>query len=295
MPAAVKKNKSKTKNKNNMKIRKIGVSVKNFLAVMIIVIIAAVIFLSFTNKYFFKIKNIRISENGQYTYEEILKASGITPGKELYGFDMKKAKEKIKDILTYADSVTITRIPPSTVDIEIKTDSGLLGIMLGGDYYIVSPNLKVVDKIKVVSSGMSESDFEPPEGIITFETDAVKKCYMGEKIEFSDDDVLDILKEIISLYENSGVDNDAGMLSSIKSIDLTNKFKVVMNYGDRFLLKFGIFENISPKILNSFEIMKQLPDYAEGTIDMTDVNTASFTYDENISELYSLQKSGANK
>jgi len=287
--------------KAKMRIRKAGAGIKNFLIAIVILAAATVIFLFFTNKYFFKIKHINITENDKYSYDEIsgiLEASGIFPGGELYGADVKKAKSDIKEKLTYTESVSITRIPPSTINIDIKTEKGFLGIMLGGDYYVVSKNFRVIDKISVVGKGMDESDFEPPEGVITFETDAIKKCYIGEKMEFSDGDISDFFKDIAALFDDDengdngeNKDNHAGMVSAINGIDVTNKFKVVMNYGDRFLVRFGIFENISSKILNSFEIIKQLPDYAEGIIDMTDGKTASFRYDENVSKLYKSNKS----
>ncbi|MCL1859866.1 MAG: FtsQ-type POTRA domain-containing protein [Oscillospiraceae bacterium] len=274
--------------KNKLKMRKAGAKIKNFLIAVFVLVLVTIIFLFFTNQYFFKIKNINISENGKYSYEEILKASGISMGEELYGIDVKKAKTNIKEMLTYAESVNITRLPPSTVNIEIKTEQGFYGIILGGDYYIVSEKFRVIDKIKIISNGVAESDFESPEGVITLETDAIKKCYLGEKIEFSDEDIFNFLKDIIAFFKNNK--DNAGSISEINNIDIINKFNVVMNYGDRFLVRFGLFENIESKILNTFEIINELPDYAEGIIDMTEEKTASFRYDENVAKLYKSNK-----
>lgn len=278
--------------KNKMKIRKAGAGIKNFLTAVFVLAVVTAVFLFLTNQYFFKIKNINISDNDKYSYDEILKASGIAMGEELYGIDLKQARTNIKEMLTYAENVNITQIPPSTVNIDIKTENGFFGVMLGGDYYIISQNFRVIDKIRIVGNGISESDFVPPEGIITFETDSIKKCYVGQKIEFSDSDISDFLKDISEFFSDKKENKNSSMVSAINNIDITNKFKVVMNYGDRFLIRFGIFENISAKIPNAFEIINELPDYAEGIIDMTEGKTASFRYDENISELY---KSGKNR
>jgi len=287
--------KTSKSSKNKMKIRKAGAKIKNFVFAVFVLAGVTAIFLFLTNQYFFKIKNINISENDKYSYDQILKASGINMGEELYGIDLKKAKTKIKEMLTYTESVNITQIPPSTINIDIKTEKGFFGVMLGGDYYIISQNFKVIDKIKIVGNGITESNFTPPENIITFETDAIKKCYLGKKIEFTDDDIFDFLKNIITLFNDSKDNkNNGDMLSVINSIDITNKFKVVMNYGDRFLVKFGIFENISSKILNTFEIINELPDYAEGIIDMSEGRIASFRYDENVSKLYKSNKNRHN-
>ena len=279
------------KSADNIRVRKNGAQIKSFMSAVFMIMTIAALFLFLTNRYFFKIKNITISENDKYSYEEILGASGVAEGNELYGVDIIKIKENMKNILTYAYSINITRIPPSNLNIDIKTEKGLFGIMLGGDYYIISRNFRVVEKIKIVGNSNSSAGpgFIPPDGIITFETGAVKRCFVGEKIEFADDDVSGFLTDIAKLTEDGG-----DKVADIKNINIANKFKVVMNYGDKFLVKFGVFENITSKILNSFEIIKQLPDYAEGVIDMTNEKVASFRYEENIAKLYKTGKDKSN-
>jgi len=264
-----------------MKIRKTGTKIKTFLFAALTLAVVTAVFLFFTNKYFFKVKNIEIDENEKYTYDEILKASGITPGVELYAVDAKQTEKNIRELLPYTKTVSVKRIPPSTVSINIETAAGLFGINLGGDYYIISDKFKILDKIKVIGRENAELEFSPPEGIITFDTDTIKKCYLGEKIEFFDNDIYNFLEEIVLLREGN-----EKAFSRINCIDVKNKFKVSMNYENKFIVNFGIFENISSKILNSFEIINRLPDYAEGIIDMTDDKAASFTYEENVFMLY---------
>ena len=256
-----------------MKIRKIFSTIKKVFLAVLVLTIATVVFLFFANSYFFKVKNIQISENDIYSYDDILNASGISMGEELYGIDIKKAENQIKETLAYTKSVNITQIPPSTLNIEVKIEKGFFGMMIGGDCYVISENFKVIDKIKTPANQTAL-----PEGLITVETSEIKKCYLGENMEFSDEDIYDFLKDIIELFAQ----NDSGRLSAIKNIDINNKFKVTMNYEDRFLVKFGIFENITPKILNVFEVIDELSDDDEGIIDITDGKTVSFKYVENI-------------
>jgi len=269
--------------KTNKKERK-SKKAKRFMAVFFTIAALCAAFL-FTNQYFFKANNIIIGENDRYSYDEILQASGISPGDELYGINTSRVKTNIKEILTYTDSVKITRIPPSTLKIDITAENGMFGIMLGGDYYIISENMRVVEKIKVVGSG-GIYDFKPPENIITFATHDIKKCYLGEKMEFSDNDIYDFMKEIAKFLKEEADKNTRPDMPKIRSMDITDKFRVTMNYEDRFLVKFGLFENISPKILNSYEVISRLPDYAGGLIDLTDSKAASFTFHEDILMLY---------
>jgi hypothetical protein len=265
------------------------VKIINILFTVFLIAVILVLGFFLACKYLFKVENISIKTDGRYSDEEILKASGIKVGQELYGFDVGQAKENIKDTLTYSDSVIIYRRLFSTVCIEVKTEEGFFGILLGGDYYIISKSFRVVDRIKVVGNNGAGSEFKPPAGIITVETYEIRKCYMGEKIEFKDDDIFDVLKDITEL-----ADDNIEMISSLNCIDIKNKFKVYMNYQDRLLLRFGVFENISAKLLNSFEVITQIPDDAEGIIDMTNEKMASFRYEENALKLYKNGKTGLN-
>jgi len=245
------------------------------------------VFFVFAGDYFFKTENIIINGIDIYSYDEILEAGGIVSGSGLLGIDSAKAKKNIKKKFTYVESVKIKKILPSTVTIEIKTGAGLFGIMLGGDYYIITSNFTVAEKIKVRGANIPASEFTTPEGIITIEADAVKKCRTGEVILFSDNDIYDFLKEIAMLYGNN---ENKSSIAFITGIDIRNKFKVTMNYSDKFLIRLGIFEDISLRILNSLEIIEQLPSHAIGIIDITNGKAASFTQEENVLEIY---KSGA--
>ncbi|MCL1792924.1 MAG: FtsQ-type POTRA domain-containing protein [Oscillospiraceae bacterium] len=265
-----------------MKIRIILSKIKKVVLTALVLAFVMALFLFLANSYFFKIKNIQISENDKYSYDDILQASGISIGEDLYGVNLNETENKIKKKLTYAKSVNITQIPPSTLNIEIEIERGFFAIMIGGDYYVISKTFDVMDKIKVPANGEAGL----PGEIITVEANEIKKCYLGEKIEFSDGDIYDFLKGIVELFEK----NESGALSEIKNIDISDKFKVAMNYGDRFLVKFGIFENIAPKIMNAFEIMNELAADDKGIIDMTDGKAVSFKYVENISDLLEFGK-----
>jgi hypothetical protein len=249
---------------------------KKVLIFLLAFIIIAGVLLIVTNRYIFKVKNWLVGENEVYTREEIIKASGIEEGTELYGFDAGLAEENMRKNLAYAESVSIIRLPPWTVKIDIKTDKAMFGMMLGGDYYILSEKFRVAEKIGV--NGVE--DFKPPPGVVTIAADNVKKCFVGERAEFEDEDIEYFLRELMDLIK----ENERA--SVISSVNIKDKFNVVMNYSDMFLVKFGVFENIYLKALNSFEIIDGylLERNQTGIIDVSDEKTGSFSLEDNISK-----------
>lgn len=228
------------------------------------------------NLYIFKVKNwtVVLSEDNLYSQENIIKASGIEEGAELFGFDKRLAENNIKKELAYVESVSILRIPPFTVRIAVKTDEAAFGFTLGGDYYIISEKFRVAEKISI--NNREQRDFVPP-GVVNIVTDDVKKCFVGETIEFADEDILDFLKELLRLIKEN---EDAEMISSV---NIKDKFDVVMNYSDLYLVKFGVFENIYSKALGSFAVINEVSERGlTGIIDISEEKIAPFTPDGNI-------------
>ena len=255
----------KRKNTNNK--GKIS-GLKKFLIILLTIAVLAGAAFILANQYLFKVKKFNIIENIMYSREDIIRACGIEEGAELFGFDVRLAANNIMKELSYAESVSIIRLPPSTVRINVRTDEPAFGFALGRDYYIVTNKLRVAEKISM-GDGFEQL------GVINIVTDYVTKCFVGEIIEFSDEDIGDFLKEVLKL---AGDNAAAGIISSV---DIRDKFNVVMNYSDLYLVKFGVFENVYSKAVNSFDVIEQLSDFT-GIIDMSDERTASFTPDENL-------------
>lgn len=233
------------------------------------IIMCALFFLA--NKYLFKVRNwtINISGGGGYSHEDIIRASGIEEGAQLFGFDRAAAVNNIKRELSYVAGVTMIRFPPSTVRIDVQTDEAVFGFMLGGDYYIVTENFRVAEKIRMYAMPL---EYVKPPGVINIVTYDITRCFVGERIEFGDEDILYFLKELLRLVRGHEA---AGMISSV---DIRDKFDVVMTYGDSYTVRFGVFENVYSKALNSFYIIEWLYERGStaGIIDVSDERTALF-------------------
>lgn len=240
---------------------------------LIILLIAAVVAgASFfaANRYLFKVRNWTINiSGGSISREDVIMASGIEEGAELFGFDRAAAKNNIKRELTHVTNVNMIRFPPSTLRIDVKTESAAMGIMLGGDYYIISENFRVLERIRMYGRAL---EYVKPPGVVNIVTNDVTRCFVGEKIEFGDSDIMDFLKEFLKLRRRHEA---ADMISSI---DIRDKFNVVMDYSGLYSVNFGVFENVYAKALNSFDVIDHLYERGlTGTIDVSDMRRAVFS------------------
>ena len=68
---------------------------------------------------FFRVEQVTVSGNQRYTQEEIIAASGIQLGDNLYSLNKVRIDQKIRTTLPYIGDLTINRALPSTIQITV--------------------------------------------------------------------------------------------------------------------------------------------------------------------------------
>ena len=68
---------------------------------------------------FFRVEQVTVSGNQRYTQEEIIAASGIQLGDNLYSLNKVRIDQNIRTTLPYIGDLTINRALPSTIVITV--------------------------------------------------------------------------------------------------------------------------------------------------------------------------------
>ena len=68
---------------------------------------------------FFRVESVVISGNERYSQEEIIAASGIQVGDNLYGLNKVRIDQNIRTSLPYIGDLTINRALPNTIVITV--------------------------------------------------------------------------------------------------------------------------------------------------------------------------------
>lgn len=80
---------------------------------------ALVAALTFGATVFFQVENIAVTGNSRYTQEEIIAASGVQVGDNLFRMSKKQISDQILHQLPYVESVSILRGLPSTITFQV--------------------------------------------------------------------------------------------------------------------------------------------------------------------------------
>jgi cell division septal protein FtsQ len=208
----------------------------------------------------FNIKVIKIEGSSEYNASEIVKASQIYKGDNLVRLNTETARNRILTNLMYIDDVTIKKEFPSTIVIETVASVPAMDIQDGNEYIVVSEGLK-----KLSTSTEPRTDLLQ---VIGFEPSTIST---DTKLTSDDEQKVKILDTIYNALK------DCDMLDSVISVDISDKYDIVINYSDRIFIQLGAYSDLEYKIKYSNTVITQnISEQKSGYLIFVNSNSASF-------------------
>lgn len=220
---------------------------------LIVLITAVAILLAMS--VFFKISRVDVVGAETYSEEEVVAASGIEIGENLFFVDRFGAASRIFAQLPYIDSVTVTRQLPNHVLITVSESNAVACVKVDKKLYAINQNGKVISAVEETDAeslirvkGIELEEPEPGTQLKAVKADAGKL-----------ETLVALLQEIYA----------RGMTDDVQDIDLSDALNPSFSYLDRFTVRVGENENISYKLGMLMSAVEQLGDYESGTIDLS--------------------------
>ena len=218
-------------------------------------LIVTAVFLTVSFAVFFKVRTININGNNRYSNEEIIESLQVKTEDNLYSFKTEDIEKAIKRKFPYVASVQVSRKIPSSLNIKITETDAAMYISLEGGYYLLSRELRVLDRIT--------DEKNLPNNIILLMASAVQRCIVGETASFVDTRSYDAVTE---LYRNI---TDNNITSSVETINIISRFDIYLQYEDRFSVYIGDMESSDIKVQFLTGIIAELGDNDKGSIDVS--------------------------
>ena len=96
---------------------------------------------------FFRVAKIEVVGNSIYTAEEVVEASGIGTGDNLFFINRFSAASRIFSKLPYVDKAKVTRALPNRVTITIQESSAMAYVQADDGYWVVDQNCKLLKSV----------------------------------------------------------------------------------------------------------------------------------------------------
>ena len=212
---------------------------------------------------FFRVAKVEVVGNSIYTAEEVVEASGIGTGDNLFFINRFSAASRIFSKLPYVDKAKVTRALPNRVTITIQESSAMAYVQADDGYWVVDQNCKLLKSVTESElTGLARVDgitpVEPKVGEVlnAGEADAPKVTYLAA-----------ILGQLLT----------RDMASKVTVIDLSDASNPGFTYDGRFTVRLGANENVEYKFGMLQSAVSQLTDSDAGTIDLSIDKRAHFS------------------
>lgn len=249
---------SRNQKQRRKRRRRRGRGGRFLLALLCIAMTAAGILTAVT--VFFKISKVEVKGDTRYEQTEILKASGIAAGKNMFFFNKFSVISQMFERFPYLSEITIRRRLPDTVEITVSDCVPAAVIEAEEKLFLVDDNGKLLEEVKAA-----------PKGICVVRGIAPDRPKPGKTVVLTEPDK----EKPLQLLLNTFRDND--IIKQVGEVDFSRGFDISFTYLGRFTVRIGTTENLDKKLDYLRVIVEEnLAQNQKGVIDVSDLRTARF-------------------
>ena len=205
--------------------RKIGHQVRRAVSAVLLICIFAGCAMATVYKLMYVIDTIDVTGVQRYSAEDILAATGVEEGANLYSFSSRLAENAVTLRYPYVQSLDVERQAPSLIRMTVTEDTAVFYAEIYGEIRALSATLRVLDRV-----GEEEID---ELGLIHLRMPAVESAMAGRVITFQEEKHMRQIRESLAQLLSSP------LCERITSVDLRNPYNLSMVADKRFLLEFG--------------------------------------------------------
>ena len=216
---------------------------------------------------FFRVSSIEVIGNSLYTPEEIIAASGIEQGDNLFFINRISTGSRIISKLPYVEFATVNRYLPNRLEIEITESSAIAWVEADDGKWSIDRGCKLLSRLEhqdaellIQVKGLRAIAPEIGDGLVPGEADTPKVAYLSE-----------ILRRISAL----------SIAADVSWIDMSDVSNPSFRFRERFTVKLGTDEDLDYKFQLLLTAVGELKEGDSGTLDLslsTD-KRAHLTYD----------------
>ena len=233
---------------------------------------------------FFRVSTISVTGNENYSYDEIVEASGIEESDALLLINKSAVASKIMAKLPYVDDVRIGTSFPNAVRIEVtELETAYAVTDTSGNYWLINSQGRVVEPIegKAAADYLTVIGFQvdvPEPGQTIQASKTAPQTELESEDEDSEDDEEDKPMPTDTSTPRQKVEAALEILSYLETynqsegitiLDVSNLLDIRVEYGTQYEIRFGGTQDLDYKVEYMLAAVSQLNDYESGTLDLT--------------------------
>lgn len=250
--------------------QKLMIQVRRISTAVVMMGIFALAAFAIVYKTMYVISDITVEGTSRYTADEIIGASSVSSGDNLYSFSSRIAEENVTFHCPYVRALDVRRSAPSKVTFTVVEDEPRFYADFYGETRALSASLRVLGTVD--PSAAAES------GLIRLRLPSVESAMAGRILVFENE------RNSASMRDVLGMVLASDLKSRITTVDLRSMAELKMVCDDRYLLTFGGAEDVQIKLKIANAVMKDNLFYGNirAEIDLTTTGTTSVVLDNQL-------------
>lgn len=232
-----------------------------FYTALFLLVIGVAVLLCFT--VLFKLETVSVSGSSRYSAEEIVKASGLIKGENLFRQDLEKASTRVEEALPYIGEAQVSRKLPAEIVITVS-EAEIAGVV---DFQGQSILLDAGGKVLEAAGGA-------PEGCPVFRGLKIKDAVPGKPLQYADEEQKKTVDALMEAIRESGLEH-------ITEYDVTDIYNLSLVYSNRIRLELGVSTDLVYKLRFFNEGLLQAGKLTEsdtGTLDLSQASETNKAY-----------------
>ena len=206
---------------------------------------------------FFRVDTVVVTGMERYTEREVVDATGIESGDNLYLLNKNAVARNIQAQLPYIEKVQINRKLPDTLLIEVEECGTPFALIQDGSAWLVSPKGMIVEQ----RTAAGAADYAEIEGCELLAPSVGTKIALATEYTSQQTSLLDLMRAL----------EEQGMLDQVDSISLEDTAILTMGYAQRFTVEMPYGADYSRKLrfLQGALESGAIQSNQKGTLEMT--------------------------
>ncbi len=224
--------------------------------------LAVVVGTIFLLSIFLRVNEIRVEGNTHYTDEEIINATGLETGDNIFFFDKFATISRAYTKLPYLEEVVVERQLPGTLTIRVTESKALAYLAVGDEEWTIDRSCKILGKAVEGETNYLIPIYGVQPGTLL----------IGERLARADgvEERVDYLSAVLGELQ------DRGLAEETEWVDFTDTEYVFFRYTDKYTVVIGKEAKLDHKFAMLMSVLEKLKSGDVGTIDLSNGDNVHF-------------------
>ena len=213
--------------------------------------------------YFFRLQHLVFHNLRSYDAEEVFRTAHVRKNQFIFTISDGDIERRLRTKFPYIEDVEVELSLPDTAHLIFTEDSARFYTKIYDEYFVISQSMRVLARYSTTD------ELDP--GLREIALPAVSYAVVGHPLRFFDMSYLSFLSSFLDTIEG------AELWRGVASLDLSNRFDIMLNYEDRLQIELGDDENLETRLLFVQSTIDALESDQRGTLHIIDNKQAVFS------------------